>query len=130
MELALRIACLCLLLAGVETVHGIARMRWLVPRIGKARAHRVSIVTGSLLAFATCLALVPSLGLRGTAPLLLLGAGLAVFMAGFDITIGRFAARMPWSVIWADFNPAKGNLLSAGLALLVFLPLLAMWLLG
>ena len=39
-----RIASLCLALAGVETLHGIARTVLLVPRIGKARARKVGIV--------------------------------------------------------------------------------------
>jgi len=125
-ELALRIACLCLTLAGVETLHGIARMRFLVPRVGRLKAQRISIVTGSLLAFAVCFLSVPSLGLHAPASLLGLGLLLSAFMAAFDVCIGRYAARLPWKVVLADFNPRHGNLLSLGLLLMVFFPLLVM----
>lgn len=125
-EPALRIGCLCLALAGLETLHGIARMRLLVPRIGKRRAQRVSIVTGSLLAFAACFLAVPPLGLSDRAPLLALGAGLAAFMAAFDILIGRVVARNPWASVLGDFDPRGGNLISLGLAFLLLCPLLVM----
>lgn len=125
-ELILRVCCCCLALAGVETVHGIARMRLLVPRIGLQRAQRVSIVSGSLLAFAVCFLMVPPLGLRQRSQLLLLGAVLAGFMAGFDMIIGRYAARRPWSRVVEDFDPRRGNLLLFGLAFLVLCPLLVM----
>lgn len=125
-ELILRVVCLCLALAGVETLHGIARMRFLVPRIGRLKAQRISIVTGSLLALAVCVLGVPSLGLHTPASLLALGMGLSAFMACFDLCIGRYAARLPWKRVLADFNPWHGNLLSLGLLLLVFFPLLVM----
>lgn len=59
---------LCVVLAGAETLHGIARTIVLVPRIGKAPAIKLSALTGSLIAFATCWFLVPPIGLAGQAP--------------------------------------------------------------
>jgi hypothetical protein len=122
----LRIACLCILLAGAETIHGIARMRFLVPRIGRLQAQRISIVTGSLLAFVICYLVVPPLGLTSGVALLALGATLSGFMAAFDLVMGRYAARLPWKTVLADFNPARGNLLLMGLILLFLFPLLVM----
>ena len=46
----LRLASLCVLLAGAETLHGIARTVLLAPRVGKALAVKLSIVSGSLIA--------------------------------------------------------------------------------
>jgi hypothetical protein len=123
-ELILRVSCLCLFLAGAETIHGIVRMRFLVPRVGKPRAQRISIVTGSLLAFGICYLVVPTMGLHSQLSLLILGMVLSGFMAAFDIVIGRFAVRMPWPAVLADFNPAKGNLILIGLLLLFLFPLL------
>lgn len=122
----LRIACLCILLAGAETIHGIARMRFLVPRIGRLQAQRISIATGSLLAFVICYLVVPPLGLTSGVALLALGATLSGFMAAFDLVMGRYAARLPWKTVLADFNPASGNLLLVGLILLFLFPLLVM----
>lgn len=122
----IRIFSLCAALAGTEMLHGIARTVWLAPRIGKERAIRVSIVSGSLLAFAVCFFLVPPIGLRDPLSLLGLGLFVSLFMAGFDVAVGRFLLKFPWPRIFRDFNPASGNYLLIGLLLLVFFPLLVM----
>ncbi len=125
---AVGVLSLCLALAGTETLHGIARTVLLVPRVGKARALQLGIVSGSLLAFGVCLLLVPRVGLHGLGPHLALGAGLAAFMAAFDVAIGRLVMRLRWARIWRDFDPAGGNLLSLGLVLLAGMPALVWWL--
>ena len=124
-ELLMRALSLCVVLAGAETLHGIARTVLVAPRIGKARAIQLSALTGSALAFLICLALVPPMGLRGAGPHLLLGLWLALFMAGFDLAIGRWLMRKAWRKLWPDFDPRSGNYLSLGLAFLVLAPWLA-----
>lgn len=123
-ETGLRVLALCVALAGAETLHGIARTLWVVPRIGKARALPLSALTGTLLAFAICWWWVPGIGLRGVAAHLALGAVLAAFMAAFDIVLGMTALRRPWRKVLADFDPRTGNLLVVGLAALLFVPML------
>lgn len=59
-----RIVVLCVVLAGAETLHGIARTTLVIPRIGKERAIQLSALTGTLLAFATCWMLVPGINTR------------------------------------------------------------------
>ncbi|MDM4767175.1 hypothetical protein [Pelomonas sp. SE-A7] len=120
----IRIAALCVVLAGAETLHGIARTTLVIPRIGKERAVRLSALTGTVLAFAICWLLVPSIGLQSQGAHLMLGVGLAVFMAGFDIVIGRWLMRKAWAKIWPDFNPGTGNFLLFGLLGLCIIPLL------
>jgi hypothetical protein len=126
----LRFASLCVLLAGAETLHGIARTVLLAPRVGKALAIKLSVVSGTLLAFGLCYFFVPAIGAVGVAEHLLLGLGLAVFMAAFDIAVGRLVMRLKWARIWQDFNPSSGNYLSVGLVLLVFIPAAVWWLRG
>jgi hypothetical protein len=53
-----------------------------------------------------------------------LGAGLAGFMAGFDIAVGKWLMRKSWAKILPDFNPTTGNYLLYGLLALCFIPLL------
>lgn len=118
----LQIASLCVLLASAETLHGIARTVLVVPRIGKARALKLSIVTGTLLAFAICWWRVPQVGLQGDVAHLALGAGLAAFMAGFDIAMGLLVLRRPLAKVLPDFNPATGNYLLYGLVALALIP--------
>lgn len=129
-DLALRILSLCVMLAAAETLHGIFRAAVLVPRIGKKSALKVAIVTGSLLAFGVCFALVPGVGLQGLREHFYLGAGLALFMAGFDVAMGRLLLRRSWKKVLADFDPSTGNLLIVGLALLVTFPALVSLLRG
>ena len=124
----LRVISLCVLLAGVETLHGIARTVWIVPRIGKERALRLSALTGSALAFGICWLLVPPMQLQGALAHRLLGLTLAAFMAAFDLAIGRYVMRKAWHKLWPDFNPATGNYLLYGLLFLCVVPLLVSWL--
>lgn len=121
-ETWLRIGALCLLLASAETLHGIARTVLVVPRIGKERAIKLSAITGSALAFLICWFQVPGLQMRTETSHLVLGVGLAVFMAMFDVAIGRLVMRKHWRRIWPDFNPATGNHLLYGLICLSFTP--------
>ena len=124
----LRFASLCTLLAGVETLHGIARTVLLVPRIGKVLAIKFSVVTGTLLAFGVCYLFVPGIGAAGIGEHMFLGLGLSGFMAAFDVAIGRLVMRLKWSRIWEDFDPRSGNYLSIGLVLLSFSPSIVWWL--
>lgn len=125
-ELLLRALSLCVALASVETLHGIARTVFLAPRLGKALAIKVSIVSGSLLAFTVCYLFVPGMGLTSLSSLLILGICLALFMASFDIALGLWLLRRSWRKALSDLDPRTGNLLIVGLSLLVFMPLLVM----
>lgn len=118
----IRISALCVVLAGAETLHGIVRTVWVVPRIGKDLAIRLSALTGSLLALGICWVLVPPIGLTGAAQHLALGLVLAAFMAAFDIGIGMLLMRKPWRKVAPDFDPRTGNYLSFGLAFLALVP--------
>lgn len=122
----LRIAGLCIALAGAETLHGIVRTVWLARKVGKERATRLSVVSGTALAFFVCYVLVPGIGLQGWLQHFMLGILLSAFMAGFDITFGRLVMRFNWRRIWRDFNPSSGNYLSIGLVALSVIPL-AVW---
>lgn len=126
-DLLLRVLSLCVVLAGAEMLHGIARTVLVVPRIGKALAIKLSALTGSLLALAICWFLVPPIGLRTPLLHLALGGVLALFMAAFDIAIGRWVMRKAWARIWPDFNPATGNYLLFGLLFLCIVPWLVSW---
>ena len=129
-DTAIRVLALCVVLAGAETLHGIARTVLIVPKIGKEKATKLGAITGSVLALLICFVLVPPIGLVSAGGHLALGMGLAAFMAAFDLAIGRFVMRKPWVKLWPDFNPATGNYLSCALAFLAIMPLLIHWWLG
>jgi hypothetical protein len=125
-EEALRIASLCIVLAGAETLHGIARAALLVPRIGKKEAQKVAIITGSALAFGVCYFLVPGIGYSRTGELFGLGLLIALFMSGFDIALAKFLLKRPWRKVLEDFDPRTGNYLLYGVMLLASFPYLVM----
>jgi hypothetical protein len=120
--MALRILSLCVLLAAAETLHGIARTVWLVPRVGKDRAQRWSLYSGCALALGLCAWQVPAIGLDGAAGRLALGAGLAAFMAAFDLAMGHWLLRRPWHKTLDDLDPCSGNRLLFGLVFLALCP--------
>ncbi|MEY3299303.1 MAG: hypothetical protein RLZZ597_2563 [Cyanobacteriota bacterium] len=124
--LALNIAALCVTLAGVETLHGILRNALVAPRIGTKRAKKLSLISGTILLFIVCYLWVPKLGLSNSGSLLALGLLLAIFMALFDMLLGRYAIKLRWRVILKDFDPRQGNYLLFGLLVLVFIPLVVM----
>lgn len=125
-DLLLRVLSLCVLLASAETLHGIFRAAVIVPRIGKKRALKISIVTGSLLAFGVCYWQVPGLGLTATGPLMGVGLTLALFMASFDVVLGKLVMKRPWRKAFTDFDPRTGNYLVFGVLLLVMFPWVVM----
>jgi hypothetical protein len=122
LDLSVRVLSLCLALASAEMLHGIARIRYLIPRVGKRRAQKISIVTGTLLAFGVCYLFIAAMGLSTHFSAIALGVFLAAFMASFDIGVGRFLMKRRWSLIAEDFDPRKGNYLIFGLASLVAIP--------
>ena len=118
----IRTLALCVVLAGAETLHGIARTVLVAPRIGKVKALRLSIFSGTALAFGICYLLVPGIGLRTLSAHFALGGILAFFMAVFDLALGMLLLRRSFARALEDFNPASGNLLLFGLAALVLIP--------
>ena len=126
-EAIVRVAALCVVLACAETLHGIVRIKLVIPRLGKERAIKLSALTGSMLAFAICFALVPPLGLSSLEGHLKIGLFLAAFMASFDMAVGRLLMRKSWAKIWPDFDPRTGNYLSFGLLALCLIPAAVWW---
>ena len=122
LETIFRILALSVALAGAETLHGLLRMTVVAPRLGATRAVRLAAFSGTALAFAVCWVMVPPIGLAGGGAHLALGVWLALFMAGYDIALGRFLLRRPWAVVMRDFDPRGGNLLAFALAALACLP--------
>ncbi|MCX2862358.1 hypothetical protein OOZ63_10950 [Paucibacter sp. PLA-PC-4] len=87
----IRKVALCVVLAGAETLHGIARTTLAIPCNSKERAIMLSPPTVAALAFAICWMLVPSMGLQSQRAHLNLGFGLAAFTA--SVAIGRSLLR-------------------------------------
>lgn len=114
-----------LVIALAETLHGIARVKFLNRRLGNKRARQITVVTGSAIIIGIAWVLVPWIGITTVAESLAIGGFWVVLMIAFDFGIGRFVFRMKWKRIAADFNPSRGGYLAFGMLALLLAPLIA-----
>lgn len=122
---AVKIAGLYILVASCETLNGIARTVYLNKRLGVLKAKRISMLPALLLCLTACYFYVPVTGIATDNGLIVLGVSLSMFMLFFDIVMGRFVAKVKWSVILDELNIFKGNLLGLGMVVMSFCPLLS-----
>jgi hypothetical protein len=113
------------LIAAAEVLHGIARVRWLNPRVGDRRARQIAVFTGSALLFAITWLLVPWLNPTSVGQCLGVGGLWFTLMLTFEVAFGRLVFRASWQRIAADFDFRQGGLLAIGMAVLFLAPLLA-----
>lgn len=125
MSSIIKIVCFYVLIAGSETLNGIARMVYLNKHLGVIPAKRLSMLTALTLCLLICYFYVPIIGITTDKGLVFLGISLSLFMLAFDIFIGRFVAKAKWPVILDEFNIFKGNLLAVGMVVMAFCPLLS-----
>lgn len=128
--LFLRSVAVWLAVASAETLHGIARVRFLNPRVGDVRARRIGVASGSLIILGIALVSAPWIAARGTLQWLAVGLVWLALMLAFDIGLGRWVFHLSWQRISADFNPLEGGWLAAGMAFLAAAPLIAAKILG
>ena len=114
-----------LLIAAAEVVHGILRVQFLNRRVGDHRARQIAVFSGSGIILAIAWLTVPWLGASTTGQLLGAGFLWVALMLAFEVAFGRFVLRASWQRVAADFDFRKGGLLSIGMTVLLFAPLLA-----
>jgi hypothetical protein len=117
-----------LLLMGVESLHGMARIVLLEPSLGEARARQVAVFTGSLLIFTLAYFCVRWIGATTKRHLIEIGALWLMLTVAFEIVLGRFVMHLSWQRIGADYDLLQGGLMPIGLILLMLSPLLAVYL--
>jgi hypothetical protein len=115
-----------LLLAAVETLHGIARVRLLNRHVGDRRARQIGVLTGSLLVLGVASLTIGWIGVATTAQALLVGAWWCAGMMAFDLGLGRWVFRMPWSRVLREFNPKEGGFLALGMLVVLLAPALVL----
>lgn len=106
-----------------ETLHGVLRGLWLVPRVGEAAAQRVGFLLGCAIVLGIAAAASRWLGARSATQRWQVGLLWCVLMAGFEIAIG-LARGFDAARIGAEFNPAQGGLMAFGLLLTLAAPTL------
>jgi len=118
-----------LLIAALETLHGIVRGLWLEPALGAVAAQRLGFVLGSVLVLAVAWATSRWLDAATRAAQLQAGALWLLLMLGFELAIGR-ARGFGWARIAAEFDPGQGGFMLFGLLLMLLAPMLGAWLRG
>jgi len=112
----------------VETLHGALRGALVVPRIGATAAERVGWPVAAVLVLVIAVLLIRWTGIRGTAPLLRLGAAWAVLTVGFELLVGALRG-LDGQALLAALDPRSGTVAWSA-ALMLLTPLLAAWLRG
>lgn len=115
-----------MLIAAVETVHGILRVRFLNPLVGDHRARQIAVFSGSALILLMARFVVPPLGIHSRMGLLSVGLLWLLLMLGYEIILGRWVFHLSWKRIGSDFNLRQGGLLVFGMIVLFLAPLLVM----
>lgn len=114
-------------IALAETVHGVLRGLWLVPRVGEAVAQRIGFVVGCVIVLGIATLASRWLGAASAAQRWQVGALWCVLMAGFELLIG-VARGFDASRIAAEFDPRQGGTMLFGLLLMLAAPTLGAWL--
>jgi len=113
-----------LLIAAVETVHGMLRSLLLVPALGELRARQIGVVSGSLIILVIACCSLGWIGARGSRQLLGVGLLWVVLMTGFEVLLGRLLG-LSLSRIASEFNPGQGGFLLVGMLVLAMSPFIA-----
>lgn len=113
---------LWLAIIALETVHGIARVALLEPRVGNFRARQLAVFSGSLLILT-----VAWFGVRWIRPAsarqaLSVGALWVGLTVAFEVALGRLVMELSWARILEDYDLTRGGLLGLGLAVMFLAP--------
>ncbi len=112
------------LIMAVETVHGILRGLFLVPRVGEAMAGRIGWPVGLVIVLGITVLAIRWIGLSERRALLGLGLIWLVLTFCFEIAIG-YARGLSNEAILAEINPLSGGLMVYSLVVMLLAPLVA-----
>ena len=108
-----------------ESIHGTARALFLQPYVGDLQARQIGVITGSIIIFVIVFALIRWVGARTVSQLLRIGCLWVVLTLAFEIGLGRLVMGYSWERIISDYNIVQGGLLSIGMVVLLFAPVVS-----
>jgi hypothetical protein len=121
---AVRAFLVWIVIIAVESIYGIVRTLFLVPRIGDLPARQLGVFTGSLLIFAVSLLFVRWLGAT-TKQLFAIGIFWVILTVSFEIVLGRALLELSWDRIIQDYDLSRGGYMAFGLIAMALSPWLA-----
>jgi len=111
-----------LLIAGLEILQGMLRVRYLNRPLGDHRARQVGVLVGSVVILIVAWWFDPWIGASGPTELLVVGAVWLGVMLTLDLVFGRLVFRFSWSRIRRDFDVRRGGLLGIGMLVVFVAP--------
>ena len=108
----------------LETIHGILRSIFLVPRVGREMSNLIGWPIAACIVFCVTLLTSRWVGLRSKTALLGLGALWAMLTLVFEISIGLLQGMSTAQII-SDINPLTGGLMVYSLLVAFLSPCLA-----
>lgn len=115
---------LWLVIALVETLHGLLRQWLLVPRIGEAASRQLGVAIGSLLILAIALVGIRWLGARTLAQQCRVGLLWVLLTLAFEIGLSLSLGDAPGRLA-DDYVPARGGFMGLGLLFMALCPAIA-----
>lgn len=116
-----RVLAIWVLIAVVETIHGVLRGLLLVPEIGDLRARQLGVLMGSVLILLVARVTRDWLGACDRKQQWQAGLIWALLMLGFEIGLGR-ALGFSWQRIASDYDPSQGGWMLLGMLVLAAAP--------
>jgi len=113
-----------LLMMAVESIHGVLRNRLLAPLAGDFRARQIGVFIGAALILGIAVLLIDWIRPNSERSLVVIGALWLVLTLAFEFGLGRKLER-PWGALLADYDLARGGLLSIGMVVLALSPWIA-----
>lgn len=117
-----------LVLITVESINGIARTLLLVPWVGDFRARQIGVLIGSVSIQVIAYLLVPWICARDRKALMGVGVLWLGLTLAFELGFGHWVFGRTWERLGSDLDLAHGGLLPLGFVVLVFSPLMGVWL--
>ncbi len=114
-----------LLIAAVESVHGLLRQLFLEIRLGDRATHQIGVAVGCWLVFFIALATIKWMRVRQTSALLATGAIWAVLTFCLETVLSRVFVHRSLDQTIADYDPSRGGLMLVGLVVTAIAPLAA-----
>lgn len=113
-----------LLIALIESVHGVLRQTFVAPHLGADLTRPLGFVVGAALVLAVAVWTQPWLVARTRGAQLGVGVLWLGLMLAFELLLGR-AQGFSWQRIGAEFDPSQGGLMLFGLLVMLFAPMVA-----
>ncbi|MBE9221858.1 hypothetical protein IQ215_04030 [Cyanobacterium stanieri LEGE 03274] len=120
----IRIVLVWILIAIIETIQGIVRVKFVSRKIGEPLAKKIGIVSGCFFIFLITWFTFSWIKPMNIFDSLLVGLLWLILMVVFDILLGRYIFHYSWKRIGYDFNIYRGGFLGIGMMFLFFAPTL------